>query len=315
MFLLFIGIKLNAQDSITDIDGFQYSTVQIGNQTWLQQNLRTTRYNDGTPISIAVTVDTPGVWDMTPVDTIDKYTYYNLDLNLERYYGKLYNGYVVNNDKNICPCGFKVPNDAELTELILQVDPNANTDTLLWDIQSSIPPLSLVVDSIYNTIGTNETGFSLLMAGVLSPVSYDLFSGFFGLNGTALLWSTTPAHGYEDERNYTRYIDLSGIYRYKTHWAVGAPIRCIKDVAYDCQTNQIEEIKIDYTVYPNPVVNELNIVVDQSNIGSDYTISDMNGKILISGVINSQQFQIDMSKLSNGSYMINVGGGVKIITK
>jgi uncharacterized protein (TIGR02145 family) len=319
MFLLFIGIRLNAQDSITDIDGYQYSTVQIGNQTWLKENLRATRFNDGTPITFMNQLTGVDIWGYT---TEPRFTYYELNLYYERIYGKLYNGFVVGNDKNVCPVGWKIPADSDFTELVHFIDPNSNTDSLLWGLESPIAHLELIStgsiptnDGLWGvqTGANNSTGFSVLPTGVIEPAYEDAY--FNSMSEFGLLWSTTPAHDLEDERFYSRYFcPFSGVHRFKTHKVVGAPIRCIKDVNYDPSAH-IEEIKIDYTVYPNPVVNELNIVVDQSNIGSDYTISDMNGKILISGVINSQQFQIDMSNLSNGSYMINVGGGVKIITK
>jgi uncharacterized protein (TIGR02145 family) len=310
LFILFIlfGFELNAQDSITDIDGYTYHTVQIGNQTWLKENLRVTKYNDGTPISVFA--DTSGSYN-SDVDIIDVYTYTNLDLGLERVYGKLYNGYVVNNDKNVCPCGWKVPTDADLTELVLFVDPNANTDTLLWGEQSLLASDPLLSDVSFEQGGggTNETGFSFLRSG------YFLYNNFSGINTTTVLWSTTPAHEYEMERNYTRAFFPNEVHRYKTHWSVGAPIRCIKDAAYDCQTSNTEEIKIEYSVYPNPVIDQLNVVVDPSSVGEEYTIIDMNGKILIQDRITSQEFQIDMSGFAGGVYKIEIGGSVKLISK
>ena len=307
-----VSIITYSQDSITDIDGYTYHTVQIGNQTWLKENLRVTKYNDGTPISVFA--DTSGSYTNDNFAT-DAYSYYNLDLNLERVYGKLYNGFVVNNDKNVCPCGWKVPTDADLTELVLSVDPNANTDTLLWGEQSLLASIPLLSDVPIEQGGggTNETGFSFLSGGVFQPTYTTTY--FHDLNNFTVLWSTTPAHEYEMERNYTRYICQGGVLRYKTAWLVGAPIRCIKDAAYDCQTSNTEEIKIEYTVYPNPVIDKLNVVVDPSNIGSEYTIIDMNGKILINDRIISQEFQIDMSGLSGGIYTISIGGSIKLISK
>jgi hypothetical protein len=116
------------------------------------------------------------------------------------------------------------------------------------------------------------------------------------------------------ERNYTRVIS-GGVHRYKTAWLVGAPIRCIKDAAYDCQTSNTEEIKIEYSVYPNPVIDQLNVVVDPSSVGEEYTIIDMNGKILIKDRITSQEFQIDMSGFAGGTYIININQKIKKIIK
>jgi uncharacterized protein (TIGR02145 family) len=311
MFLLFISIKLNAQDSITDIDGYTYHTVQIGNQTWLKENLRVTRYNDGTPIQFINDPADSTSWNWGGPD---KCTYYDVNLYLERTYGKLYNGYVVRNEKNVCPVGWKIPTDYELTELVLQADPNAITDSLLWGEQSYVAANRLIssVDSASGGGGTDDFGFSLLISGVIC--AGDEYLNFNGINQFTVIWSTTPAHDYEADRNYTRIIGSNYVGRYKTHIDVGAPIRCLKDVNYD-PSAQIEEIKIDYTVYPNPVIDQLNVVVDLSSIGGEYTISDMNGKILIKNQIPSQEFKIDMSGFAGGVYKIEIGGSVKLISK
>jgi uncharacterized protein (TIGR02145 family) len=304
-----------SQEVVTDIDGYEYHTVQIGNQTWLKENLRTTKYNDGTPITNFVTENIPSQWGLSTTDLLyDACTYYNLDLGLERVYGKLYNGYVVRNDKNVCPVGWKIPNDADLTELVLSVDPNAITDTLLWGSQSTVAQLSLISDVSFENGGggTNESGFSWLASGHIQPAYSELY--FNNLNNYGVLWSTTPAHDYEEDRNYTRMISIGGVERYKTHISVGIPIRCLKDVNYD-PSSQIEEIKIEYAVYPNPVIDQLNVVVDQSSVGSEYTIMNMSGKILINDRITSQEFQIDMSDFSCGVYFINVDGKEKKISK
>jgi uncharacterized protein (TIGR02145 family) len=300
-----------SQDSITDIDGYEYNTVQIGNQTWLKENLRVTKYNDGTPIQL---IDNPADTNSWNWGGPAKCTYYDVNLYLERTYGKLYNGYVVRSEKNVCPVGWKIPTDYELTELVLQADPNADTDSLLWGDQSFVAANKLIssVDSANGGGGTDDFGFSLLMSGVICAGLEDL--AFSNINSFTLLWSTTPAHEYEGDRNYTKIIGLNYIGRYKTHIDVGAPIRCLKDVNYD-PSAQIEEIKIDYVVYPNPVVDQLNVVVDQSSIGTEYTISDMNGKILMKDQIPSQEFKIDMSGLSGGVYKIEIGGSVKLINK
>ena len=44
------GLRCPSMPSIDDIDGNTYITVQIGDQCWMKENLKTTTYSSGTPI-------------------------------------------------------------------------------------------------------------------------------------------------------------------------------------------------------------------------------------------------------------------------
>jgi len=115
--LLFLTISSNAQ-TLVDADGNSYNTVKIGNQIWLKENLKTTKFNDGTPIPL-ITDSANWVSSKAPA-----YCWYNNDE--EKYkpiYGALYNWYVVdslsNGDKNVCPVGSHVPSNTEWDILII----------------------------------------------------------------------------------------------------------------------------------------------------------------------------------------------------
>src|SRR5574344_1985932 len=96
--------------SITDIDGNTYKTVTIGTQTWMAENLKVTKYNDG--IAIPNVTDATAWSELTTGALCD---YDNTPSNSETY-GKLYNWYAVNTGK-LCPTGWHVPSDAEWTIL------------------------------------------------------------------------------------------------------------------------------------------------------------------------------------------------------
>ena len=92
---------------VIDIDGNIYNTVQIGTQTWMAGNLRTSRYNDGTPIA-NITDNTE--WNNL---TSGAYSWYDNDsTSYEIPYGKLYNWHTVNTGK-LCPAGWHVANEDE----------------------------------------------------------------------------------------------------------------------------------------------------------------------------------------------------------
>ncbi len=137
--------------SISDIDGNIYKTIQIGTQLWMAENLRTTRYNDGTSI--------PDITDNKEWTNLTKgsYSWYNNDeSSFKTTYGALYNWYAVTDHGNLCPTGWHVPTDKEWNTLYIYIRDDAGkvkeTGTTHW--------------SSPNTGATNETGFTGLAGGI-----------------------------------------------------------------------------------------------------------------------------------------------------
>jgi uncharacterized protein (TIGR02145 family) len=97
--------------NITDNEGNSYKTVIIGTQTWMAENLKTSKYNDGTSIP-NITDDTQ--WSKL---TTGAWAYYKNDATNNAKYGKLYNWYALssttNDNKNVCPSGWHVPSYEE----------------------------------------------------------------------------------------------------------------------------------------------------------------------------------------------------------
>ncbi len=114
--LLFTAIAIitlqNYAQTVTDIDGNVYNTVNIGTQLWLLENLKTTKLNDGTII--------PNVTDTTSWSnlTTPGRCAYNNTTNADTIntYGLLYNWHTVNTG-NLCPIGWHVPSDSEWISL------------------------------------------------------------------------------------------------------------------------------------------------------------------------------------------------------
>jgi uncharacterized protein (TIGR02145 family) len=93
-------------EELTDADGNVYDTVMIGSQIWMKENLKTTTYSDGTPItfitdSLAWLADHQGA-----------YTWFHNDDGYKVTYGALYNWYAVNTGK-LCPTDWHVPTEDE----------------------------------------------------------------------------------------------------------------------------------------------------------------------------------------------------------
>ncbi len=109
--------SLHAQ-SVTDIDSNIYKTVKIGTQTWMAENLKTTKLNDGSPIPLA-TVE-GNEWAEHTVGSLTTPEYgwlYDSAMVYKDRYGAFYNGYAVTTGK-LCPAGWHVPSDKEWSTLI-----------------------------------------------------------------------------------------------------------------------------------------------------------------------------------------------------
>jgi uncharacterized protein (TIGR02145 family) len=95
--------KVISGKPVSDIEGNVYATVIIGTQTWMAENLKTTKYNDGTLIPYGFNSST------------GTYLWYNNDTVNKKTYGAMYNWYVA--ISNVCPSGWHVPNVTEWTTL------------------------------------------------------------------------------------------------------------------------------------------------------------------------------------------------------
>jgi uncharacterized protein (TIGR02145 family) len=91
-------------DSVKDINGNYYHIIKLGNQFWLKENLRVTKYNNGDSIKF---IKDDFAWYKTENDA---YSIYISQYNDTVFY---YNHYVVRNKINVCPCGWKVPDSSD----------------------------------------------------------------------------------------------------------------------------------------------------------------------------------------------------------
>ncbi|MEI7508846.1 MAG: FISUMP domain-containing protein [Flavobacterium sp.] len=169
----------------TDIDGNSYTTVNICNQTWMQKNLNTTKYSDGTTIP---QVTDPTAWSNL---TTGAWCYYDNDPANEAVYGKLYNWYAVAGiynaasaanpglRKKLAPSGWHLPTDAEWTNLTDCLGGEAVAGGKMKEIGLShfISP---------NAFATNSSGFTGLPGGCRN-----IGGGFNNITGVGYWWSSS----------------------------------------------------------------------------------------------------------------------------
>jgi uncharacterized protein (TIGR02145 family) len=215
-------IVVNCPESVTDIDGNVYEVIKIGNQCWMQRNLTTTKYNDGTAIATGLN---SSQWQNT---TSGAYAIYNDNSDNDATYGKLYNGYAVASGK-LCPQGWHIPTDAEFKTLELYLGMNESEIDLTGErgtaeqIGGKLKSTSLW-DSP-NAGATNSSGFSALPAGTRNSVG-----DYIVINQYTDFWTSTP---YATDDNYLwdhhLYYNGAGVGRIFQTKDKGYSCRCIKD--------------------------------------------------------------------------------------
>jgi uncharacterized protein (TIGR02145 family) len=218
-------------NSVTDYDGNEYPVVQIGSQCWLAQNLRTTRYSDGTAI-------TPG-GSSTSATTAYYYDYSSSNIPLADR-GYLYNWPAVMRNSSsssvtpsgvqgICPSGWHVPSDAEWTQL---TDYVSGQSEYVCGGNTSYIAKALASKTYWNTSsGTcyvgdtqsanNATGFGALPAG-------KYYNGCSNFGDYTDFWSATEASsGGAWYRNLC--CGYAYVYRNSLSWVYGCSVRCLRD--------------------------------------------------------------------------------------
>lgn len=196
---------------VTDAQGWYYSTVKLGSQEWMAENLRTTKYKDNTPIKNVTSASewhglTTGAWCY--YDNIGGNTVEN------KSYGKLYNWYAVGTGK-LCPTDWHVPSKIEwktlfdyLGGILVAGGKMKETGTSFWNNP--------------NLHATNESGFTGL------PGGYRAVNGVFHLRGySGYFWSSTNSLSFADLYLLGDVIrDIrEGGYNKK----FGISVRCLKD--------------------------------------------------------------------------------------
>jgi len=198
---------LQAQ-TVKDIDGNVYKTVTIGTKVWMAENLKTTKYNDGTAIPL---VADDKAWEAL---TTPAYCWYNNDATAnKKTYGALYNWYTVNT-KKLCPTGWHVPTDAEWTTLTTYLGGESVAGGKLKET-------GITHWTTPNTGATNETGFTALPGGSRNGAYY--FIGYYGS-----WWSATEYDAIIAWYRYLYYYK-STVTRDNYAKQVGFSVRCLRD--------------------------------------------------------------------------------------
>ena len=197
-------------NKLTDIDGNQYNVIKIGNQIWMKENLKVSKYRNGDDITTNL-VNTS--WSNANKGA---YAIYNNENANDASYGKLYNWYAVNDSRGLCPRGWHIPSDNEWTTLTNYLGGESiaggkmkSTGTTLW-----LTP---------NVKATNKSSFSVLPGGFRNGDG-----GFIFIRFNALFWSATE-FDISNAWNRNLYNYNGNVYRNNFNKSFGASVRCLRD--------------------------------------------------------------------------------------
>ena len=190
-----------------------YLTVTIGEQVWMQKNLNVCKYRNGDDIP---QVQDPAAWVEL---TTGAWCYYENNTANGPIYGKLYNGFAVNDPRGLAPLGYHVPSDDEWTTLVtflggVSVAGGEMKATTLWNTP--------------NTGATNSSGFTGLPGGGRTNFVYGVFSDV-GNNG--FWWSSSNYLNINVPSSYIRNLNFNTADAYGggKYLLNGLSVRCLKD--------------------------------------------------------------------------------------
>jgi len=198
--------------TVTDIDGNVYPVITIGNQTWMQENLKVTRYSDGEAIPTGLS---DASWGTT---TSGALAIYNNDAANNTAYGKLYNWYAGIDSRKIAPQGWHVPSKEEWETLINFLGGSLTAG-------GELKEAGLTHWSSPNSGATNNSGFNGLPAGTRLPAGSYTFIGNNGYwwTSTEYLAGSADAEAMLLLNSSIESLQVTGSKQN------GASIRCIKD--------------------------------------------------------------------------------------
>ncbi len=203
---------------VTDIDGNVYKTIKIGEQTWMAENLRTRRYQNGDPIAHETDLNN---WGYFQIQT-GAYIQYENDPSKTDIHGLHYNWHAAVDDRNIAPIGWHVPTVEDWQQLIDFIDPfkTGNYGRELRETTTA----HWYRDGRLNYFSSNSTGFTAIPNGKV--IGNFQPTGFRDRGFLAYYWTSTGTR--DGSRPVYLFLDRISIDNMQPN-ARGFSIRCIKD--------------------------------------------------------------------------------------
>ncbi len=274
LILFFLPISLSAQyTTVSDYEGNVYRTVFIGYQEWMAENLRATKYSDGTPI------DYPGDNDSIWVNiTEGAYAWYNNDEHWKEVYGALYNWHTVTNENGLCPSGWHVPSIEDKDQLVNYLVENEGADlSLIGQVLKSCRQVNSIHGAECDTeehprwnahstnYGTDDFGFSVLPGGSRSNTG---IYGFLGSSAAFWLSDESSTEGSAHAIHFSNFNNFMGTSH--SEQIRGYSVRCVRDIEPEFpemgDTGEVSGITATYAKSGGNVIHDGNAPVTARGI-------------------------------------------------
>ena len=231
--MMFTTLQGSGSAMVYDADGNAYDTVHIGNQVWMKQNLKSTKYNNGDSIPNVINGSSWGAL------TSGAYCNYNNTASNGNTYGRLYNWYAVNDSRNLCPMGWHVADTADAVELIDYLGGSTVAGAKLKEA-------GLSHWQSPNTSATNSSNFTAL------PGGYRYYDGnFYQMGNNAWFWANTEYSAITAFSLYLSY-DAASTTNQASFKPNGYSVRCVKNYIQkiaDIEGNIYDTVQIGTQVW------------------------------------------------------------------
>jgi uncharacterized protein (TIGR02145 family) len=209
----------------TDADGNTYTTVTIGTQVWMKENLKVSKYRNGDPIGeVSDAGQWAAIWNNGTPTGRAAWCYYNNDAANNTTYGKLYNWYAVADPRGLCPTGWHVPSDAEWTIL----ENFLGGASVAGGKMKSTGTIEAGTGLWYapNQDATNSSGFTAF------PGGYRYYGGTVAFGSNGAWWSSTEFSSTPSTYAWFRGVGRNGANSGRSHYGhktSGYSVRCLRD--------------------------------------------------------------------------------------
>ena len=325
--LVLASLTLQAQvgvpgTGVVDVDGNAYPTMVYSNgQEWMADNLKTTRYADGTDILL---IDNDALWAAQAVpmpQNTPAYCWYGNDIANKDLYGALYSWFVIdsihNGGRSVCPSGWRVPASTDRTALVDHLVAYGLTHDSTTTITGPFNRLAKALadtalwqqDTVTVGVPGNEPELNNGSGFTGQPGGSRAYTDgtFDGMGQQGHWWDSDDLGPGNPDQSTTYALLLYGGQSMAQHLGVyfgnkmsGKSIRCMRSASTSMDAPQGAA---PMRAYPNPFRDHVYL---EPGVGlTEFTLHDAMGRVVLAGRMHSGITALHLGHLPAGSYFLS----------